>query len=80
MDDTSSRDEAFRCMERHVRFDFHVPEDSRALTPQRPTCSSTTYPEVTWPNYPEGFQGTEIPVHGPYVAKLIEDRADGLLP
>ncbi|KAH9961257.1 hypothetical protein BC827DRAFT_1203501 [Russula dissimulans] len=42
--------------------------------------SSTTYPEVTWPNYPEGFQGSQIPVHGPYVAKLIEDRADGYLP
>ena len=42
--------------------------------------SSTTHPEWTWPNYPEGFQGTQIPVHGPYVAKLIEDRADGNLP
>jgi hypothetical protein len=42
--------------------------------------SSTTYPEVTWPNYPEGFQGQQVPVHGPYVAKLIEDRADGFLP
>jgi len=42
--------------------------------------SSTTYPEVTYPNYPEGFQGSQIPVYGPYVAKLIEDRADGYLP
>jgi len=42
--------------------------------------TSTTHPEWTWPNYPEGFQGTEIPVYGPYVAKLIEDRADGNLP
>ncbi|KAI0266733.1 hypothetical protein BC834DRAFT_873254 [Gloeopeniophorella convolvens] len=42
--------------------------------------TSTTYPEVTWPNYPDGFQGSQIPVHGPYVAKLIEDRADGKLP
>ncbi|KAH9176539.1 hypothetical protein EDB89DRAFT_1845835 [Lactarius sanguifluus] len=42
--------------------------------------TSTTYPERTWPNYPEGFQGPQIPVHGPYVAKLIEDRADGHLP
>ncbi|KAI0321189.1 hypothetical protein OF83DRAFT_1237812 [Amylostereum chailletii] len=41
--------------------------------------TSTTFPEVTWPNYPEGFQGNAIPVHGPYVAKLIEDRADGRL-
>ena len=41
---------------------------------------STTYPELTLPNYPEGFQGTQIPVYGAYVAKLIEDRADGNLP
>ncbi|KAI0254139.1 hypothetical protein BJV78DRAFT_1274308 [Lactifluus subvellereus] len=41
--------------------------------------TSTTYPELTWPNYPEGFQGEQIPVYGPYVAKLIEDRADGYL-
>ncbi|KDQ21385.1 hypothetical protein BOTBODRAFT_150195 [Botryobasidium botryosum FD-172 SS1] len=30
--------------------------------------------------YPEGFQGTSIPVHGVTVAKLIEDRIGGLLP
>ncbi|KAF4590484.1 hypothetical protein EYR38_009785 [Pleurotus pulmonarius] len=30
-------------------------------------------------HYPEGFQGTEIPVHGPTVAKLIEDRVEGRL-
>lgn|SRR5712671_5732900 len=46
----------------------------------RSEYSSTTYPEVTYPNYPEGFQGSQIPVYGPYVAKLIEDRADGYLP
>ena len=38
---------------------------------------STTYPEVQWPTYPEGFQGEQIPVYGPYVAELIEGRADG---
>ncbi|KAN0134049.1 Protein of unknown function (DUF563) domain containing protein [Lactarius tabidus] len=42
--------------------------------------TSTTYPEWTLPNYPEGFQGSQIPVYGPHVAKLIEDRADGNLP
>ncbi|KAI0044996.1 hypothetical protein FA95DRAFT_1589968 [Auriscalpium vulgare] len=42
--------------------------------------TSTTYPDVQWPSYPEGFQGTEIPVYGPYVARIIEDRADGRLP
>jgi hypothetical protein len=42
-------------------------------------CSfrSTTFPEVQWPSYPEGFQGEHIPVWGPYVAELIEKRADG---
>ena len=29
-------------------------------------------------DYPEGFQGSEIPVYGPTVAKLIENRAAGL--
>jgi hypothetical protein len=29
-------------------------------------------------DYPEGFQGNEIPVHGPFVAKLIEERIDGI--
>ena len=27
--------------------------------------------------YPRGFQEDYIPVHGPTVAKLIEDRVDG---
>jgi hypothetical protein len=29
-------------------------------------------------DYPDGFQGTQIPVFGPTVAKLIEDRVAGL--
>lgn len=29
--------------------------------------------------YPDGFQGNEIPVFGPMVAQLIEDRVDGKL-
>ncbi|KAK7012817.1 hypothetical protein R3P38DRAFT_3402202 [Favolaschia claudopus] len=28
-------------------------------------------------NYPSGFQGNSIPVHGPFVARLIEDRIEG---
>jgi len=36
-----------------------------------------THPNTPRVDYPEGFQGTEIPVHGPAVAKLIEDRLDG---
>ncbi|KAI0067165.1 hypothetical protein BV25DRAFT_1067678 [Artomyces pyxidatus] len=42
--------------------------------------TSSTFPDFHYPAYPEGFQGTQIPVYGPHVAKLIEDRADGLLP
>ncbi|THH20808.1 hypothetical protein EW146_g634 [Bondarzewia mesenterica] len=42
--------------------------------------TSHTHPDAQWPNYPEGFQLTQIPVHGPYVAKLVEDRVDGRLP
>ncbi|VDB95941.1 unnamed protein product [Peniophora sp. CBMAI 1063] len=41
--------------------------------------TSTTFPEVQWPSYPDGFQGESIPVYGPYVAELIEGRADGKL-
>ncbi len=38
---------------------------------------NTSY--ITYPNkpdiaYPEGFQGDYIPVHGPTVAQIIEDR------
>ncbi|KAK0487156.1 hypothetical protein IW261DRAFT_594810 [Armillaria novae-zelandiae] len=29
-------------------------------------------------DYPEGFQGNEIPVYGPTVAQIIEDRVDGV--
>jgi hypothetical protein len=45
-------------------------------------CSAASYPDpnAKWPNYPDGFQGEQIPVHGPFVARLIEDRADGFLP
>ncbi|KAK7065106.1 hypothetical protein R3P38DRAFT_2492073 [Favolaschia claudopus] len=28
-------------------------------------------------DYPDGFQGDAIPVHGPTIAKLIEDRVEG---
>lgn len=38
-----------------------------------------TYPDTPGVAYPEGFQGTSIPVHGPTVAKVIEDRLDGKL-
>ncbi|KAF9487953.1 hypothetical protein BDN71DRAFT_1404003 [Pleurotus eryngii] len=36
--------------------------------------SAADKPDV---NYPEGFQSNQIPVHGPAIAKLIEDRVEG---
>jgi hypothetical protein len=79
MDDASARNQALCRKKRHVRSDSVSVEV--ATQPDSPSgASSTTYPEWTWPNYPEGFQGSKIPVYGPYVAKLIEDRADGNLP
>ncbi|PPR02525.1 hypothetical protein CVT24_001951 [Panaeolus cyanescens] len=38
-----------------------------------------TYPNKPKVEYPEGFQGNEIPVYGPTIAQLIEDRVDGKL-
>ncbi|EIN11742.1 hypothetical protein PUNSTDRAFT_63324 [Punctularia strigosozonata HHB-11173 SS5] len=38
-----------------------------------------TYPNTPSVNYPEGFQGTQIPVVGEAVAKLVEERAEGRL-
>ncbi|KAH9949015.1 hypothetical protein B0H21DRAFT_199426 [Amylocystis lapponica] len=39
-----------------------------------------TYPEQMSPSYPEGFQGTQIPVHPPTVVRIIEERVAGRLP
>ena len=36
-----------------------------------------THPNEPGVDYPEGFQENYIPVDGPTVAKLIEDRIDG---
>jgi len=43
--------------------------------------NDTSFGEPNMPgvDYPEGFQGIEIPAYGPTVAKLIEDRVAGLL-
>ncbi|CAE6531972.1 unnamed protein product [Rhizoctonia solani] len=42
--------------------------------------NDTAFTEPSLPNvvYPEGFQGNEIPVHGPFIVKLIEERIDGV--
>ncbi|KZT72152.1 hypothetical protein DAEQUDRAFT_809411 [Daedalea quercina L-15889] len=39
-----------------------------------------TYPEQLLPSYPEGFQGTQIPVYAPVVTQIIQDRIAGRLP
>ncbi|EMD37594.1 hypothetical protein CERSUDRAFT_114243 [Gelatoporia subvermispora B] len=39
-----------------------------------------TYPVVPDVAYPEGFQGTQIPVYPPTVVRIIEDRIAGRLP
>ena len=39
--------------------------------------SHHTYPNKPDVDYPEGFQGNEIPVYGPGIAQLIEDRVAG---
>jgi len=39
-----------------------------------------THPTEPRVDYPEGFQGNQIPAHGPSIAKLIEDRVEGRLP
>jgi len=47
----------------------------RRLNPSR----YFTHPNEPPLGYPEGFQGSSIPVHGPAVAILIEDWLDGRL-
>jgi hypothetical protein len=42
-------------------------------------CSYHTHPNEVQVDYPDGFQGMQIPVHGPTVAKVIEDRVEGRL-
>ncbi|KAF7795516.1 hypothetical protein EIP86_006678 [Pleurotus ostreatoroseus] len=39
-----------------------------------------THPNLPNVDYPEGFQGTQIPVHAPTVIQIIEDRIAGRLP
>ena len=39
-----------------------------------------TYPNEPNVDYPEGFQGTQIPVYPPTVVQVIEERLAGLHP
>ncbi|THH27706.1 hypothetical protein EUX98_g6483 [Antrodiella citrinella] len=48
---------------------FAVRNDTWASHPRTPVVA-----------YPEGFQGTQIPVHAPTIVKIIEDRVAGKLP
>ena len=41
--------------------------------------SYVTHPDKPAVKYPECFQGKEIPIHGPSVARLIEDRVSAAL-
>lgn len=38
-----------------------------------------THPNLPYVDYPEGFQGTQIPVYAPTIIKIIEDRVAGRL-
>jgi hypothetical protein len=42
-------------------------------------CRAFTWPELPWVGYPDGFQGTDIPVNAAAVLKIIEGRLDGTL-
>lgn len=39
-----------------------------------------THPNLPYVDYPEGFQGTQIPVYAPTVVRIIEERVAGRLP
>ncbi|KAF9526199.1 hypothetical protein CPB83DRAFT_858230 [Crepidotus variabilis] len=41
--------------------------------------SHTSFPQKPEIGYPDGFHGWSIPVHGPYIAQVIEDRVSGKL-
>ena len=53
------------CVNEILRFDYN---------------SYITHPEKPSVNYPQCFQGKQIPVHGPTVAQLIDDRVSSLMP
>lgn len=36
-----------------------------------------TYPNTPNVDYPEGFQGTQIPVYAPAVTQIVEARVSG---
>ena len=77
MDSRKSWAQTLRCLERYVcSISPLLPLDRASLT-RHSYFTSPNLPSVA---YPEGFQGTEIPVYGPTVAALIEERVEGRLP
>jgi hypothetical protein len=74
VDDKSDELEALCRLERYVRCTpvIYVLFNSLFL-------SYYTHPDTPRVDYPDGFQGTSIPVYGPAVAKLIEGRLDGTI-
>ncbi|KAF8809914.1 hypothetical protein BYT27DRAFT_7232134 [Phlegmacium glaucopus] len=58
---------------------FAVWNDTSDFIPLELYDSYTTYPDKPPVKYPKCFQGKEIPVHGPTISQLIEDRVSGKL-
>lgn len=50
--------------------------NASSFTLSEPACSWHTLPNKPKVNYPEGFQGPNIPAYGPKIAELIEGRVD----
>ncbi|KAJ3487679.1 hypothetical protein NLI96_g3374 [Meripilus lineatus] len=56
---------------------------SRALGMKHFAIQNDTYythPRLPWVDYPEGFQGTQIPVQASLIIQIIQDRVAGRLP
>ncbi len=68
--------EALCDLERYVRLTLLVRLWARLTL----SSSYYTHPNEPGVDYPEGFQGTEIPVYAPTVVQVIEERIAGLHP
>ena len=78
MDDTSTWNDSHCCMERYVSWFFLLSICS--LWAQLSSIfRHHVYPDIPEVGYPEGFQGNAIPVSGPYIVQLLEDRVAGKL-
>ena len=77
MDLTCPRHDALRCLERYVGYVPALFVLDRVTQLQPFGHSAYTHPNEPKVDYPKDFQGINIPVHGPSIAKVIEDRIDG---